>query len=325
MVESFDNVRVFSGSANPDLARAMARKLGTGLGGIEVGRFADGEIRVKVEESVRGKEVFVIQSICRSPHSSVNDSLVELLIMLDAFKRASARRVVAVIPYYAYARQDRKIGPREPISARLVADLITAAGAERIVTMDLHALQIQGFFNLPVDNVPAGPAIAKYLDKEGLKGPEVVIVSPDVGGVGRATKYADDLKSPLAIVVKRRLEPNEDVQAMEVIGDVEGRVAVIVDDMIDTGKSLVEAVKALVERGAKEVYACCTHPVLSEGAVERVEESPVKKLVVTDTIPVPEDKKSGKIEVLPVAPLLAEAIKCICENKSMSERFKKYW
>lgn len=320
-----DKVKVFSGNANPRLAESIARELGVPLGRIEVDRFADGEVKVKIEESVRGRDVFVIQPICRSDKYSVNDNLMELLVMLDAFKRASANRVIVVAPYYAYARQDRKIKPREPISARLVADLITAAGADRIVTMDLHAQQIQGFFKIPVDNVPAGPAIAEYLEREGLKGESVVIVSPDVGGVARATKYADDLGSPLAIVVKRRPEPNE-AEVMEVIGDVKGRTAVIVDDIIDTGKSVVEAAKALIERGATSVYACCTHPVLSGKALERVEDSPIERLVVTDTIPIPGDKKSSKkLVVLSVAPLLARAMECIYFNKSLSGEFAKYW
>ena len=326
MGEAFltDEVKIFSGNANPKLAEDIAKNLGISLGKIEVGRFSDGEVRVMIRESVRGKDVFVIQPICRSANSSVNDNLLELLVMLDAFKRASARRVIAVTPYYVYARQDRKIKPREPISARLVADLITAAGADRIVTMDLHAQQIQGFFKIPVDNIPAGPAIAEYLEAQGLKGEGVVIVSPDVGGVARATKYADDLKSPLAIVVKRRPEPNE-AHVMEVIGEVEGRVAVIVDDMIDTGKSVVEAAKALIKRGATKVYACCTHPVLSGDAIKRVEDSPIERLVVADTIPIPGDKKSSKLVVLSVAHLLARAIRCICENRSLSAEFAKYW
>lgn len=319
-----DEVKIFTGNANPKLAQDIAANLGTPLGEIEVGRFSDGEVRVMVKESVRGKDVFAIQPMCQSEKFSVNDSLVELLVMLDAFKRASARRVIAVVPYFAYARQDRKIKPREPISARLVADLITTAGAERVVTVDLHAQQIQGFFKIPVDNIPAGPAIADYLEKQGLKGPEVVIVSPDVGGVGRATKYADDLKSPLAIVVKRRPQPNR-AHVMEVIGDVKGKVAVIVDDIIDTGRSVVEAAKALMERGASKVYACCTHPVLSGEAMKGIEASPVERLVVTDTIPVPEGKRGSKLVVLSVAHLLSKAIRCIWENKSLSAEFAKYW
>ncbi len=316
-----DDLRIFTGNANRKLAEDAAKCLGMELGDMEVGRFADGEIKVKINESVRGADVFVIQPLCRP----VNENLMELLVMLDAFKRASVKRLVAVVPYYAYARQDRKIHPREPVSARLVADLITVAGADRVVAVDLHALQIQGFFDMPVDNIPAGPVIADYLKQEGLAGPSVVIVSPDVGGVRRATAYAEDLNSPLAIVVKRRPRPNE-AQAVEVIGDVKGKVAVIVDDMVDTGGSLVAAANALIEHGATEIYACCTHPVLSEGAVERIENSPIRKLVVTDTIPVPEDKaSSSKIKVLTVAPLLAEAIECIHTDQSISKRFAKYW
>src|SRR5579862_6490827 len=275
-----DTLRVFTGNANPALAEKIADELGVKLGCITVKRYSDGEIWVQIEESARGLDVFLVQPTCQP----VNDSLMELLIMIDAFRRASARRITVVLPYYGYARQDKKIKPREPVTARLVANLITQAGASRVLCVDLHAGQIQGFFDLPVDHLYAGPLISDYLISEGLFNGNTVVVSPDVGGVARARALAEHLKSPIAIIAKRRPEANQ-VEIMEIIGDVNGKTCVMIDDMIDTGGSIVQGAEALIERGAAEVHACCTHAILSGNALERVNKSPIKTLVVTDTIP----------------------------------------
>jgi ribose-phosphate pyrophosphokinase len=315
-----DNLRIFSGNSNIPLAQKIADELGTTLGKIEVSRFSDGEIRVKVDESARGMDAFLIQSTC----CPVNDNLMELLIMIDAFRRASAQRITCVIPYYGYARQDKKVKPREPVSARLVADLLTVAGASRILAVDLHAEQIQGFFDIPVDHLFAVPIIAQHLIDQGLSDANTVVVSPDVGGVARARALAEILRSPIAIIAKRRPEPNKS-EVVEIIGNVEGKVAVMIDDMIDTGGSISAGAFALMERGAEKVYACCTHPVLSGDAPARLATAPIEAIVVTDTIPLGPEKQNGKITVLSVAPLLADAISRIHEDRSVSELFREYF
>jgi ribose-phosphate pyrophosphokinase len=311
------DLRLFTGNANPKLAYDVAQELGIELGKGEVGRFSDGEIRIKIDESVRGMDVFIIQPTCHP----VNENLMELLLLIDAFKRASARRITAVVPYYGYGRQEKKVRPREPISAKLVADLISVAGADRVLTVDLHADQIQGFFNCPVDQLTAVPILADYFNSMGLSNGEVVVVSPDVGGVARARHFAELLGAPLAIIAKRRPEPNK-AEAMEIIGDVEGKTVIMVDDIVDTGGSLLKGAEALLERGAKKIFACCTHPVLSGEAVQRIENGPIEELVVTDTIPLGE-KNSHKIKVLSIAPLLAEAIARIHNEKSVSALFRR--
>jgi ribose-phosphate pyrophosphokinase len=310
-IRDFSWLRLFTGNSNVELVQKISKKLKTSIGRSVVKSFSDGEINVEIDESVRGMDVFVIQSVC----DPVNNNLMELLILIDALKRASAERITAVLPYYGYARQDRKVLPRAPISAKLVADLITTAGASRILTVDLHAGQIQGFFNIPVDHLFAAPVLLDYLKQ--LKN-DVVIVSPDAGGVERARAYAKRLDSSLAIIDKRRESPNVS-QAMNIIGDVSGLSAVLVDDMVDTGGTLARAAYALVEKGAKQVYACCTHPVLSGRAVEVILESPIEKMIVTDTIPLKKEAKAcPKIKVLSISNLLAEAIRRIYENESVS-------
>lgn len=293
---------LFAGNSNPDLAKKIAEYLNMSLCGAVVKRFSDGEIQIEIDENVRTKDVFVIQSTC----DPVNDNLVELLLMVDALKRASARRITAVIPYYGYARQDKKVAPRVPISAKLVADLLTTAGATRVITMDLHAGQIQGFFNIPVDNLYAAPVLLDYI--KGNFSKDLVIVSPDAGGVERARAFAKRLHAGLAIVDKRRSAPNK-AQAMAVIGDVKDKIVIIQDDMIDTAGTLTEAVNAIVERGAGEVHACCAHPVLSGPAVDRIDASPITSIVCTDTVPL--NKKAAacdKIKVLSISSLVGEAI-----------------
>jgi ribose-phosphate pyrophosphokinase len=311
---NYDWLRIFTGNSNIELVKKIAEHLGTPIGKSSVKNFSDGEINAEIDESVRGMDVFVIQSIC----APVNNNLMELLILIDALKRASAERITAVLPYYGYARQDRKVSPRAPISAKLVADLITAAGASRVLTVDLHAGQIQGFFNIPVDHLFAAPVLLEHLKR--IKN-DVVIVSPDAGGVERARAYAKRLNSSLAIIDKRREAPNVS-QVMNIIGDVNGYVAVLVDDMVDTGGSLVRAAYALMENGAKAVYACCTHPVLSGKAVEVITESPIKEMIVTDTIPLREEAiKSPKIKVFSVSGILADAIQRIYKDESVSSLF----
>ncbi|MCW3098356.1 MAG: ribose-phosphate pyrophosphokinae [Chthonomonadaceae bacterium] len=312
-------LRIFTGNANPALATSIAAHLNTPLGEISVKQFSDGEIFVKIEESARGQDIFIVQPTCHP----VNDNLMELLIMIDAFRRASARRITVVLPYYGYARQDKKIKPREPVTARLVANLITQAGASRVLCLDLHAGQIQGFFDLPVDHLYAGPLIAEHLKSEGLYDGDIVVVSPDVGGVARARALAEQLKTSIAIIAKRRPQPNQ-VEIMEIIGNVAGKVCIMIDDMIDTGGSIVQGAEALMDRGATAVHACCTHGILSGTAISRVDCSPLRSLVVTDTIPLPETKRHPKIKVLSVAPLLADAIFRIHEDNSVSELFSHY-
>ena len=306
---------LFAGNSNPELAQAICRHIDIRLGDARVQTFSDGEIRVEIMENVRGKDVFILQSTC----APVNDHLVELLLMIDAFKRSSAQRITAVVPYYGYARQDKKVVPRVPISARLVADLITAAGANRVITMDLHAGQIQGFFNIPVDNLYAAPVLLEYI-KESFNN-DTVIVSPDAGGVERARAFAKRLDTQLAIIDKRRAAPNQ-AEAMNVVGDVEGKIAIILDDMVDTAGTLCQAAGALKDRGALEVHACCAHAVLSGPAVKRIGDSDIKTVVVTNTIPLSEKaQECDKIRVLSVSKLLAEAIHRCHTGSSVSSLF----
>ena len=293
---------IFSGNSNRALAQKICEYLQVPMGGAKVKTFSDGEIQIEIEENVRSKDIFLIQSTC----APVNDHLVELLLMIDAFNRSSARRINVVIPYYGYARQDKKVAPRVPISAKLVADLLTVSGADRVITMDLHAGQIQGFFNIPVDNLFAAPIILKYIQNHFDS--DVTIVSPDAGGVERARAFAKRLNAGLAIVDKRRDAPNV-ATAMAVIGNVEDKVAIILDDMVDTAGTLTEAAVAIKQRGAREVHACCAHPVLSGPAVKRIAESVIKSIIVTDTIPLNSNAGiCGKFKVLSVAKLVGEAI-----------------
>ena len=297
-----ENFIIFSGNSNPELSKKICDYLGVPLGGEKLKRFSDGEIQIEIDENVRRRDIYIIQSTC----VPVNENLMELLLMIDAMKRASATRITAVIPYYGYARQDKKVAPRVPISAKLVADLLTVAGATRIITMDLHAGQIQGFFNIPVDNLFAAPVLIDYM--RGNFNSDLVIISPDAGGVERARAFAKRLNAGLAIIDKRRDAPNE-AKAMAVIGDVEGKVAVILDDMVDTAGTLTEAAGALTEKVAKEIHACCAHAVLSGPAIERIEDSVLKTMVVTDTIPLQINAQAcEKVKVLSIATLVGEAI-----------------
>ncbi|MFL5813452.1 MAG: ribose-phosphate diphosphokinase [Bdellovibrionia bacterium] len=308
---------VLSGNANRPLAQKICDKLGKTLGHAEARRFSDGEVFVEIGENVRGRDVYVIQSTCRP----ANDTLMELLIMIDALKRASAKEITAVMPYYGYARQDRKVAPRTPISAKLVADLLTSAGATRVVSMDLHAGQIQGFFDIPFDNLFSSPVLIDYLKKELMHDGEVVLVSPDAGGVERVRAYAKRLNASVAMIDKRRTGPNV-AKAMNVIGDVSGKTAIIVDDMIDTAGTLTEAAGAVLAHGATKVYACATHGVLSGPAISRIMDSPIQRVIVTDTIPLsPEAEACGKIVQLSVADILAEAIYRIHNYDSVSSLF----
>ncbi len=312
-----DELRVFSGNAHPTLAQGICEYLGTPLGKAEVTEFSNENIFVRLLESVRERDVFVVQPIC----SPVNRSLMELLIMLDAVKRASAGRITAVVPYYGYGRTDKKDQPRVPITARLIADLLTVAGANRLLTVDLHAGQIQGFFQIPVDELTALHILRRYVKKKGLD--NLVVVATDIGISKRARDLAEKLNTPLAIIEKRRIGNVGKAETLNVIGDVKGMRALTVDDEIDTAGSLVGAVNALVQQGAKEVYACCTHAVLSDAAIENIKNSPVKEVVVTDTVPVPTDKKLKKLTVLTVAPLLGEAIHRIHTGLSMGAMFEE--
>jgi ribose-phosphate pyrophosphokinase len=311
-----DKIRIFCGNSNPVLAVKICEKLGVPLSQAKVKTFSDGEIRVEIGENVRGREVYVVQSTC----SPTNNNLMELLIMMDALKRASAAKITTVIPYYGYARQDRKVAPRSPITSKLVADLLTAAGAHRVVTVDLHAGQIQGFFNIPVDNLFAASVILEYL-RNHIINDKTVIVSPDAGGTERARAFAKRLGASLAIIDKRRSGPNIS-EVMNLIGDVRDKVAIIVDDMVDTAGTLTQAAKALREHGATAIYACATHGVLSGPAIERIEQSEIQEMVITDTIPLNEiASTSRKIKVLSLAGLLAEAIRRIHCNESVSSLF----
>ncbi|MEK6526970.1 MAG: ribose-phosphate pyrophosphokinase [Nitrospirota bacterium] len=308
-------LKLFTGNANPALAREICGHLGISLGEATVSSFSDGEIRVRIEESVRGADVFLVQSCC----TPVNTSIMELLIMIDALRRSSAYRITAVIPYYGYARQDRKVQPRVPISAKLMADLIATAGADRVLTMDLHAGQIQGFFNIPVDHLYATPVLLDYINKRGAA--DLVVVSPDAGGVERARAFAKRLQVQLAIIDKRREGPNN-AQIMNIIGDVEGRNALLLDDMIDTAGTIVQGAQACAEKGARMVWAGCTHAVLSGPALERLQESCLTEVVVTNTIPLNgKEQRCPKLRVLSVAPLLGEAITRIHAEESVSSLF----
>ncbi len=311
-----DKIKIFSGNSNPDLAQKICNCLGVPLGNARVRRFSDGEVMVEIGENVRGRDVYVVQSTC----APTNDNLMELLVITDALKRASAATITAVIPYYGYARQDRKAAPRTPITAKLVADLITTAGVNRVVTIDLHAGQIQGFFNIPVDNLYAAPVILDYL-KDRFSGEQVVMVSPDAGGTERARAFAKRLEYSLAVIDKRRTGPNV-AEVMHLIGDVRDKIAVILDDMIDTAGTLTQAAKALKQNGAKAVYACATHGVLSGPAIERINASDIEEVVLTDTIPDGNSAQATtKIKMLSVADLLAEAIRRIHEDESVSSLF----
>lgn len=310
-------LKIFSGNSNPLLAQKVAAAAGVELGHCSISTFADGEIQVEIHESVRGQHVFVIQSTC----PPVNQNYMELFIMLDALKRASAAHITAVIPYYGYARQDRKVAPRAPISAKTMANLITSAGADRVVAVDLHAAQIQGFFDCPVDHLFAIPTLARAWREKLGNGTDFVAVSPDAGGVERCRAFAKRVEASMAIIDKRRTGPNE-AKALHLIGDVRDKTAVIVDDMIDTAGTLTQAVDSLIKNGAKRVFAVATHPVLSGPAISRLVESPIEKVWVTDTVPLSAAAvASGKIEVISVAPVLAEAIIRIHSNDSVSSLF----
>lgn len=309
-------MKLFTGNANPCLANEIASYLEISLGNATVNHFSDGEISVAIDESVRGVDVFVVQPTC----SPGNENLMELLIMIDAFRRASASRINAVIPYYGYARQDRKSRARDPITAKLVANLIVGAGAQRVVAVDLHATQIQGFFDIPVDHLPGVPTIAEYLKRKGLT-QDAVILSPDVGGVTRARDLAAKLGAPLAIIDKRRPAPNVS-EVMNVIGDVDGKSVIIIDDIIDTAGTICAAAEVMMAKGAKDVYACCTHPVFSGPAMARMAKAPIKEVIVTNTIPINKEKLLPKVKVLSVAPLVGEAILRIHEDLSVSKLFE---
>lgn len=315
MLSDENKLRIFTGNANPDLAREIAAYLGTTVGDSVVNRFNNGEIQVMINESVRGKDIFIVQPTCGP---IVNDNVMELLIMADAFKRASANHITAVIPYYGYARQDRKAHGREPITAKLMADLLETAGITRVVTIDLHAAQIQGFFNIPFDHMPGGPLLAEYIKEKNLD--NMVVVSPDLGGVSRARGFAEILNAPMAIIDKRRPEPGV-AEVMNLIGNVEGKNCILVDDMVDTAGSLTEGARALKKFGANEIYACCTHPILTDPALSRIAQSDITELVVTNTIPLAPSKKHPKIKVLSIAPILAETILRIYNDWSVSQLF----
>lgn len=307
-------IQVFSGNANSKLAKSICDELNVPFGCCEVGQFSDGEIFVNIDETARGSDVYIIQPTC----TPVNDNLMEVLILIDAFKRASAGRINAVVPYYGYARQDRKTKAREPITAKLVADLLTVAGADRVVTMDLHAGQIQGYFNIPVDHLSGIPILADYF--KNIIDEDTVIVSPDLGGVTRARTFANLLDLPIAIIEKRRPKANV-AEVMNVIGDIEGKNVIIVDDIIDTAGTITQAAGALQKFGAKKVYACATHGVLSGPAIERIDESVIEEFIITDTIPLDESRHIDKISVVSVAPIFAKAIKRIHDNESVSILF----
>ncbi len=312
-----EGLKIFSGNSNKPFASRVAKEAGVELGYCELNRFADGEIQVEIHESVRGDSVFVVQSTC----PPVNENYMELFLMLDALKRASAKEITAVIPYFGYARQDRKVAPRAPISSKCMADLLTSAGATRVVCVDLHAAQIQGFFNVPVDHLFAIPTMARaWRDKYGA-GEDFVAVSPDAGGVERTRAFAKRIECPIAIIDKRRTKPNE-AKALHLIGDVEGKTAIIVDDMIDTAGTLTQAVDSLLRNGAKRVFAVATHAVLSGPAISRLTESGIEQVLVTDTVPLSSNAQScGKISVISVGPLVAEAIRRIYGNASVSSLF----
>ncbi len=312
MITHGNTIELLAGNANEPLAKAIAAELSLPLSDAEVGKFSDGEISITLPKTVRGRDVFIIQSTS----NPVNDNLMELLILIDACKRASAGRITAVMPYFGYARQDRKARPRDPITAKLVADIITTAGADRILTMDLHAAQIQGFFEIPVDHLYGAPLLAKYFKSR--MDENWTVVSPDVGSVGRARNFASRVNAPIAIVDKRRPKANQ-IEVMNVIGDVKGKTCLMVDDMIDTAGTIVQGAEALVKNGAKEVFACCTHGVFSGPAMERITNSPIKELAVLDTIDLPEEVRNNpKIKVISVAKLFARAITTVFSDSSLS-------
>ncbi len=308
-------IKLFGGGSNRALANEISTALDVPLAELTIFRFSDGEIGVRIDESVRGEDVFVIQPTC----PPVNENLMELLVIVDALRRASADRITAVIPYFGYARQDRKIRPREPISAKLVANLLTAAGCQRILSIDLHAGQIWGFFDIPLDHLPSRMILGDYIAHKELE--NLVIVSPDVGGVPRAREFAKQLGAPIAIIDKRRDKPNQVKEIVHVIGKVHRKTAIIVDDIVDTAGTLTLGAQALLKRGVTAVYACATHALLSGAAVQRIASSPIQELIVTNTIPLPSEKQSDKITVLSVAPLLAEAIRRVNEDRSVSQLF----
>ena len=318
MISHGKDIKIFTGNANPKLAEAICKQMGTTLGEAEVGTFSDGEIFVSLYETVRGSDVFVVQSTC----TPVNNSLMELLIMIDALKRASAGRITAVMPYYGYARQDRKAKARDPITAKLVANMLTAAGADRVLTMDLHASQIQGFFDIPVDNLAGNPVFVDYYAKKfGGDCENMMAVSPDVGSVSRTRAFAQKLHMNMAIVDKRRQKANS-CEVMNVIGDVSGKHCILFDDMVDTGGSLCNAAKALMDNGAKSVYACASHGVLSGPAIDRINDSVITELALLDTIPAIDPSRSSKIHYLSVASMFAEAIERIYQEVSISKLFR---
>ncbi len=311
---SDSSLKLFTLNSNPKLAAEIAKIIGVELGKSSVARFSDGEVQINIEESIRGCDVYVVQSTS----APVNEHIMELLIMIDALKRASARTINIVMPYYGYARQDRKARAREPITSKLIANLLETAGASRVITLDLHAPQIQGFFDIPIDHLMGVPILASYFEEKNLN--DIVIVSPDHGGVTRTRKMADRLKAPIAIIDKRRPRPNVS-EVMNIVGNIEGKTAILIDDIIDTAGTITLAANALIENGAKEVYACCTHPVLSGPAIERIHNSKIKELVVTNSIVLGDEKKIEKITELSVAPLIGEAIIRIHEKQSISMLF----
>ena len=312
MITHGNEIKLFAGNSNRPLAEAVAKRLNTTLGDIEVGKFSDGETSVHLGETVRGRDLFIIQSTS----TPVNDNLMELLIMIDAAKRASAGRVTAVMPYFGYARQDRKARSRDPITAKLVADLLTSAGADRVLTMDLHAAQIQGFFNIPVDNLLGGPTLYNYFADK--MDENYIVVSPDIGSVNRARKVAERLNCPMAIIDKRRPKANV-MEVMNIIGNVEGKKCLLVDDMIDTAGTIVQGAQALVDQGAIEIHSCCTHAVLSGPAIERLEKSAITELVMLDTVQLPPEKMLSKMKILSTAEIFAAAIENVYLDKPMSK------
>lgn len=313
-MSSRKRLKIFTGNANPELAEEIAQYLGVSVGDAKCTRFSDGEIQVKINESVRGADVFIMQPTC----SPVNEHLMELLIMIDAVRRASAKRITAVLPYYGYARQDRKTRARDPITAKLVANILNASGARRVLCMDLHAGQIQGFFDIPVDHLPGVPILAEYILQVGLE--NIVVVSPDLGGVTRARDLAERIGATIAVIDKRRPEPNV-AEVSSIIGSIRGKNVVMLDDIIDTAGTITKGAEALKQWGANDIYVCCTHPILSGPALKRLEEAPIKEVIVTNTIPVPKEKMIDKIKILSVAPLLGEAIIRIHEDLSVSKLF----
>ncbi|MDO5089560.1 MAG: ribose-phosphate pyrophosphokinase [Leptotrichiaceae bacterium] len=317
METSSEQIRIYAGSSSGKLAEDIVKHLDMKLSSVQLIKFADGETFIKPNESVRGCKVFVVQSTSKP----VNENIMELLIFIDALRRSSAKEIIAVIPYYGYARQDRKASPREPITSKLVANLLTVAGATRVITMDLHARQIQGFFDIPVDHMEALPILAKHFIKYGFNPEDTVVVSPDVGGVKRARGLARWLHTPLAIIDKRRPKANES-EVMNIIGDVKGKKAILIDDMIDTAGTICNAAKALIEKGAMEVYACATHGIFSGPAVQRLKESALTKVVITDSIELPEDKIFDKLRILSTSKMFAETIKRIYWNEAISDLFE---